>query len=68
MNEFFRETEFGRSMKNKRQETNYRYKGQRIYKVTEDIPNSPLKKGDRFYLDNSRYAGLIFKLSVWQKQ
>ena len=53
MNEFFRETEFGRSVKKKSDWTHYRYKDQRIHRVTEDIPNSPLKKGDLFYLDNS---------------
>jgi filamentous hemagglutinin len=27
------------------------YQGQRMYKVTENIPGTPLQKGDIFYLD-----------------
>ena len=50
MKEFF-ELDFGKSIQKKVAPTNYRYQGQAIYRVTEKIPNSTLKKGDYFYLD-----------------
>ena len=50
MSEFF-ETEFGQKLKKVLQKTSGRYKGQKIYKVTEDVGDI-LKKGDQLYLDS----------------
>jgi len=50
MKEFF-QTDFGKLLKNISQKTNEVYQGQTVYKVTENIKGSILKKGFYFYLD-----------------
>jgi filamentous hemagglutinin len=42
---------FGKQLKSKCQPMKQVYRNQRMYKVTENIPGTPLKKGDIFYLD-----------------
>lgn len=48
--EFF-QTDFGKLLKNSSIKTNRTYDGQAIYKITENIKDSVLKKGYHFYLD-----------------
>jgi hypothetical protein len=50
IHEFFK-MPFGIKLKSKCQPMKQSYQGQRMYKVTENIPGTPLKKGDIFYLD-----------------
>lgn len=50
IHEFFK-MPFGTKLKSKCQPMKQSYQGQRMYKVTENIPGTPLKKGDIFYLD-----------------
>jgi hypothetical protein len=50
IHEFFK-MPFGIKLKSKCQPMKQVYQRQRMYKVTENIPETPLKKGDIFYLD-----------------
>jgi ElaB/YqjD/DUF883 family membrane-anchored ribosome-binding protein len=51
MDEFFNETEFGKSISNSLEKTKVVYQGQSIYKVVQKTDNEYLKKGYGVYLD-----------------
>ncbi|MEJ1095807.1 MULTISPECIES: RHS repeat-associated core domain-containing protein [unclassified Pseudoxanthomonas] len=48
---FLKGSEFGKSIAGSLIKTSRQYQGQSIYKVTEKIENSILKKGDQLYMD-----------------
>jgi hypothetical protein len=57
MQDFFSNTTFGQTLKNKCRSTKRFYNGERIYKVTEEMAGI-LKKNDYFYLDSRHYHHL----------
>lgn len=51
MSKFFMTSKFGKIIKDKIEKTKKRFQGQSVYKMTEDMPQYSLKKGDQLYLD-----------------
>jgi filamentous hemagglutinin len=58
IHELFKRDGFGKDLKENSEPTHGSYNGSRIYRVTQDMPQYNLKKGDRFYLDSLHYDHL----------